>query len=372
MRAEAWTIGTPRGTVRVMSAIRQIEMGGWTATLWHPGSPLREVFDEAWIVRGGARFGTVRIPPDPGVQFVINLGDPYVMNGVARREAWIEGIWEGAMNASASGATHLMGVRFQPWGAARVLGEIAGECVNQVVDAESALGPRIAALRQRLLDARDDEARFQVLAGFLSRQIHDRRRDVEAAMRLLARSGGRASIDAVAPLRPIDRRTQWPSRRGLGGLRARPRLLRPVTFDQGVAVAGWPQPRRVRQGPRRVRSICRADTGVLRPAVRNIQASRRAGILEWPHETFDLARLVPYDGLTCDRVGITGDHADHDLLAQPAVTRDREEFGRRLDHLIRDGGEWSSPNRDYKPGGREAPRRGAMSTGHTGLAWSLI
>jgi hypothetical protein len=41
-------------------------------------------------------------------------------------------------------------------------------------------------------------------------------------------------------------------------------------------------------------------------------------------------------------------------LAQTTVARDREALLRRMDYLIRDGGEWSAPNRDYKPGAREA------------------
>jgi AraC-like DNA-binding protein len=217
----------------VTSEPRHIAIGGWTATLWCPNVPLRDVFEESWIVRGSGPTGIVRIPPYPGVQFVVNLGDPYTVNGVVRRHAWVEGIWEGAMTSSATRATYLMGVRFQPWGAARVFGEVAGECVHQVVDAESVLGPPVRGLRQRLLDARDDRARFHLLAEFLGRRIRARRLDVEAAMRLLAASGGRASIEATAEQAGVELRTWRRHCERLTGVSPK-RIARLLRFDRSI------------------------------------------------------------------------------------------------------------------------------------------
>lgn len=222
-----------------MNGWRETNLGDWSATSWRPRPPLSETIEEVWSVRGRQATAPIQVPPFPGVQLLFNLGDAYVVDGVPRREAWIEGIGEGPLTTAAAGATHLVGVRFRPWGAARLLGPATGECAGRVVEAELVLGPAVRTIRQRLLEPATEAARCRVVGEFVAARLTTQRSDVEMAVRQLVGSAG-GSVEAAARWAGVGNRTFRRECVRLVGIPPK-RLARLLRFDRTIgALAGQP------------------------------------------------------------------------------------------------------------------------------------
>lgn len=198
-----------------------------------PAAPVSDAVERMWVVHGRQPFGAVYVPPAPALQIVFNLGDAYLVNGVRCPETWVEGVWERPITTRAIGATFLVGIQLHPWGAARLSGGIGAACAGRLIDAECALGPGTGELRERLHQAPTDVVRFAVLEAFLACRLRERRLDVEAALRLVTRSGGGASIDAIARSVGLDARTFRRQCQRLTGISPK-RLARLTRFDRSI------------------------------------------------------------------------------------------------------------------------------------------
>jgi AraC-like DNA-binding protein len=114
------------------------------------------------------------ILPDGAMEIIINLGDPQTLcalNDPNRRtvfrHSWISGERTEPIVIDESGEVHLAGIRLRPGGAWPFLGIPLREFSEQVVELDHVLGPEVDELRDRLGDALDDEARFDLMEKWL-------------------------------------------------------------------------------------------------------------------------------------------------------------------------------------------------------------
>jgi AraC-like DNA-binding protein len=91
-------------------------------------------------------------------------------------------------------------ISFTPTGMTRLLGIPAELVVDRAVALSDLVGKKLAPLEAGLRHARDFPARVSIAENFLGRMLQDASsyRPVDHAARLLARSNGRVSIDALA------------------------------------------------------------------------------------------------------------------------------------------------------------------------------
>ena len=114
------------------------------------------------------------ILPDGAMELIINLGDPQTLCAVDSpnkrtvfRRSWIAGERTEPILIDVAAYVHLVGIRLRPGGAWPFLGIPMGEFSGQVVELDHVLGTEINELRDRLGEQTTDDARFDVLEGWL-------------------------------------------------------------------------------------------------------------------------------------------------------------------------------------------------------------
>jgi AraC-like DNA-binding protein len=114
------------------------------------------------------------ILPDGAMELIINLGDPQTLCALedpnrrtAFRHSWISGERTEPIVIDEAGDVHLAGIRLRAGGAWPFLGTPLSEFSGQVLELEDVLGPEISELRDRLGEARDDDARFDLMENWL-------------------------------------------------------------------------------------------------------------------------------------------------------------------------------------------------------------
>jgi AraC-like DNA-binding protein len=156
-----------------------------------------------WMARGylSTRWRNM-ILPDGAMELIINLGDPQNLCARANpakhttfRHSWISGERIEPIVIDEIGYVHLVGVRLQAGGAWPFLGIPLREFTDQVVELETIFGREINDLRDRLGEAANDDARFDLLESWLIQRARTRTqptRSVSYALRMI--NGG---LDAV-------------------------------------------------------------------------------------------------------------------------------------------------------------------------------
>jgi AraC-like DNA-binding protein len=235
-----------------MGAMRTLTAGSWAGASWAPEWPLSTAIDDLWCVRGPASYGTVCVPPYPAAELIINLGDAHVLSGPclsgcdSSGTGWFEGFRRGPIRTRAAGATDLVGVRFRPAGAFRLIGIPLDTITDRVVAAEHVLGRDMRELADRLGSTPAFESRFRIFERFLAARLRPDRADrvVDAAVAELSRHRGlvdidRLSTDSGLTSKPFVRRF----RRAVGV--PPKRLARTMRFDatilalRGLARVNW-------------------------------------------------------------------------------------------------------------------------------------
>jgi AraC-like DNA-binding protein len=84
------------------------------------------------------------------------------------RKAWVSAAQTEYLSISAHANSEMFVVQFRPGGAARLLNGDISEYSNQVIDAAVLLGDDVLGLRQQLLDAADQAARFAAVTAYLT------------------------------------------------------------------------------------------------------------------------------------------------------------------------------------------------------------
>jgi AraC-like DNA-binding protein len=146
------------------------------------------------------------ILPDGAMELIINLGDPQTLcaldNSDKRtvfRRSWISGERTEPILIDEAGYVHLVGVRLRAGGGWPFLGIPLREFSGQVIELDSVLGPEINDLRDRLGGETTDDARFDLVEGWLrTRQQMSATRAVNYALRAIQNGADSVRIGRMA------------------------------------------------------------------------------------------------------------------------------------------------------------------------------
>lgn len=131
--------------------------------------------------------------------FAIGLGrDP---GDNDRFASFAAGLYAGPVVIESFGGACCVQVNFTPLGARRFFGLPMSELKDRMVDLDDALGFEGTALRERLGEAQDWEARFTIVEGFVTSRLakaNPLSPEVAWAYRKVIASGGRTRISALA------------------------------------------------------------------------------------------------------------------------------------------------------------------------------
>jgi AraC-like DNA-binding protein len=139
-------------------------------------------------------------------EIVINVGDPFVRSrGSGPPERQPLAMLVGQMTAPAvvgpTGTTRIVGIRFQPWGAARFLGIPLVEVRDSFLELDSVVSDGMRHLADRLHATPDPtwaDVVFDEVRWRLERRRRDPARLAAAAVREIRLHGGRVSVRGLA------------------------------------------------------------------------------------------------------------------------------------------------------------------------------
>ena len=172
-----------------------------------PPPPLDAFVKCLWILEGPAPPADAPadpILPDGSPEVVFHYGDPFerVEDGVrvSQHRTAVVGQLSRPMEVRPTGRVGVLGVRFLPDGAAALLGVPAAETAGRSLALGDLWGAEGRRLEERVGGARDAGARLAAAAaGFAARAARAPRPGrTRAAVDLCRRSGGGASVDALA------------------------------------------------------------------------------------------------------------------------------------------------------------------------------
>ena len=123
---------------------------------------------------------------------IINLGDPQKLcacDDLDRHtffhHSWISGERTEPIVVDESGYVHLVGIRFRAGGAWPFLGMPLREFSGQIVQMESALGPEIRHLRDRLGETSSADGQFDLVEAWLRHRMQQRTPPTRAVLHAL-------------------------------------------------------------------------------------------------------------------------------------------------------------------------------------------
>ena len=169
--------------------------------------PLAPHVEHLWTARGFLpRHWRNLILPDGTMELIVNLGDPQTLCALDNPErrtifqrSWISGERIEPLLINEAGYVHLVGVRLRPGGGWPFLGIPMREFSGRVIDLEDVLGPEMNELRDRLGEETTDDARFDLLEGWLlRRQQTPATRAVTYALREIQRGADAMRIGRLA------------------------------------------------------------------------------------------------------------------------------------------------------------------------------
>lgn len=187
--------------------------------LRRPGPPLGSYVDVLWVWVDDAPLGhgRERLLPTGQMGFVVNLGEDAIRTwddeGAPSRfdGTIVAGAWAKHTVLDVTGPRDVAGVHFKPGGASAFLGVPAGDVEDRDAPLTDLWGRAAGRLRERLLEARDADARLDVLETvLLERLSRSKRRDrhpaVAWALAEVDRRPDAATIANLTARLGIDRR----------------------------------------------------------------------------------------------------------------------------------------------------------------------
>lgn len=193
---------------RMMSHSSDSPLGRWRIAILQPHPALADAIEQLWFVEGDVGDAATRVLPRGNTHLMFNLGavqrvvDIHGVHApVEYRHAWFSGQQQRYLDHDSLGAIGLVGIRFKPLGAWRVLGVDQNELTDQVVDLDALCGDGIHALRQRLLDQSEPESAFALVEAWLLDAVARRpppHYAVRWALRRLEENGGDLPIRTLS------------------------------------------------------------------------------------------------------------------------------------------------------------------------------
>jgi AraC-like DNA-binding protein len=173
-----------------------------------PAAPLDRYVECFWLARDDepapAR-SPERVLPDGCVEWIFHLGDPFcrfLPDGAAKRQpsSFVVGEMTRPLLVGRSGRVATLGVRFRPGRAHPFLPVSLAELTDTSATTADLWGAEGASLEDAVMHARSARERRLTLEGFLLRRLGDEPPDprLESAVDRMLRSGGRASVSALA------------------------------------------------------------------------------------------------------------------------------------------------------------------------------
>jgi AraC-like DNA-binding protein len=172
--------------------------------------PLDALIECVWFLsaaprQGGTPAAEQRILPDGCIELVCHFGDRFLAvsrDGLPSPQAscFVVGVLTSPLTVVQSGRADTMGVRFRPGCAHRFIPCPLTALTDRAVDLDDLWGAAARDLWERLAAAPDDSARIALVSGALRERLAraDTDRVTAAAVADLVRSGGRASVAAIA------------------------------------------------------------------------------------------------------------------------------------------------------------------------------
>ncbi|HEX6882472.1 MAG TPA: helix-turn-helix domain-containing protein [Planctomycetota bacterium] len=156
-----------------------------------------------------------RIVADGCMELVVHLGHGYARldaQGVPREQPrlLLAGQLEEPLLLRPGRVSEICAIRFQPWGAAALLGIAPRELRGETPALDALLGAEAERLADALACSGDADGRFAVLIAWCRARLHHVRRvppAVLAAVRLAERSAGTLRVDELAVRTGCERRT---------------------------------------------------------------------------------------------------------------------------------------------------------------------
>lgn len=191
---------------------------------YQPRPPLDEFVRCYWILEdsaGSSVSPVERIVPDGCMELIVHYGDPFHSGAPQAGPAHLpRSVLAGQITCSLelhpSRRVGMIAARFHPFGARGVLGDSMVALANQIVPGAAIWGRAAADLEERMVLARSDAERVDLLEAFLLRQRRRPHRQddlVRGAVRCIAQEGGNVNIEALAgqvnlSIRQLERRFQ--------------------------------------------------------------------------------------------------------------------------------------------------------------------
>jgi len=141
-----------------------------------PPAALAEHLECFWILQSNgdaSHLPPQRILPDGCVELIVNFADPFSERGphgfVRQPQHFVVGQMEQALEIVPTGRVHLLGIRFQPSGARRILGVPIHELSGRIVPMD-ALHRELGAAVRSACAASNGPARLRILEAALCRR----------------------------------------------------------------------------------------------------------------------------------------------------------------------------------------------------------
>jgi AraC-like DNA-binding protein len=175
-----------------------------------PSPELSPLVDCYWILEGSGFHAPEPVVPDGRVELIFHYGAPFTRHrssapGETQARALVAGQIVSPVMLSTPHDAGVAAVRLRPAAAATVLRTRAEAVTEQICALDGVLS--VGAVPERLALSSGDAERVAVLECWLgSMRLTEPRRDVSAAVQMMLRTGGRASIDVVSKRSELSRR----------------------------------------------------------------------------------------------------------------------------------------------------------------------
>ena len=179
------------------------ELGSWTRAVREPDPRLSPLLYRPLLgfEQRSAAFTRWLEPPRPALTLMIDLGGSLCVDGGRLPDAWMAGLRDRYVLVEFGGRYASLDLELTPLGAHAILGRPLSDLQGQLVTLENLFGASGRRLAERLREARDWDARFDVIEAFLlARAAAGPAADpaVAWACERLDRSEGRVSVSALA------------------------------------------------------------------------------------------------------------------------------------------------------------------------------
>lgn len=177
--------------------------------VFHPCPTLATVVRCYWVMEcthTGRAEGAESVSPDGCIEWIIHFRDRFSAmqpDGTLQLQprSVVAGQITRCLQLQPAGTIGMVGVRFQPAGAARFVRHPIREWTDRILSMKDLLGADSVELETRILDAPGDSDRIQLLERFLLRQfdaMEDSTQSIRRAVAMIDEYQGQLPVDSLA------------------------------------------------------------------------------------------------------------------------------------------------------------------------------